>query len=223
VSERKQTSRAARVAEELRQLIINNDIAPGANLLESELSARLGVSRTPIREAAVMLEGRGLLEIQPRRGIRVLPVTIADMEEIYDILTELEPLAAQRAAEAGLSDDDFAPIENCLARMESALERDDRRAWADADGDFHARLVALGGNARIVGVVGMFSDQVHRARMLTLHMRPLPTGSNEDHRRLVDAIRRGDAEEARKIHRTHRRAARDLLINLMKKHGLRTV
>jgi DNA-binding GntR family transcriptional regulator len=210
-----------RVAETLKQMIINNELAPGSNLLESELSRMLGVSRTPIREAAVILEGRGLVEIIPRRGIRIVPLTISDMEEIYDILTELEPLAAARAAELRLPDAAFDEVEDCLARMERALSGGDRLSWAAADDEFHSRLVALSGNGRLMQVVGMFSDQVHRARLLTLHMRPLPHASNENHRALVDAIRRGKAEEARRIHREHRLLAKDLLIGILKQHGLR--
>lgn len=217
----KSANQALRVAETLKRMIINNDLAPGSNLLESELSEMLGVSRTPIREAAVILEGRGLLEIRPRRGIRIVPLAISDMEEIYDILTELEPLAAARAAEMRLPGADFDEIEGCLTRMEQALAKDDRLAWAAADDEFHSRLVALSGNGRLMRVVGMFSDQVHRARLLTLHMRPAPQASNENHRALVDAIRRAEPETARRIHREHRLMAKDLLIGILRQHGLR--
>lgn len=216
----KPVSQAMRTAATLKRMIIKNDLPPGANLLETELSDMLGVSRTPIREAAVILEARGLIEIRPRRGITVLPLTVSDMEEIYDILTELEPLAAARAAQAGLGAEAFEPVEDCLGRMETALAQGDRTGWAEADDLFHARLVALSGNGRLMRVVEMFSDQVHRARILTLHMRPEPHDSNENHRALVDAIRRGAADEARELHRAHRVAARQLLIGLLQKHGL---
>lgn len=214
-------SQALRVAETLKRMIMQNELAPGSNLLESELSEMLGVSRTPVREAAVILEARGLVEIKPRRGIRIVPLRISDMEEIYDILTELEPLAAAKAAERELSDAEFAPIDECLDRMETALIAEDRLSWAEADDLFHSRLVAISENGRLMRVVEMFSDQVHRARLLTLHMRPLPHASNENHRALVDAIRRNAPEAARRIHREHRLAAKELLVGILKQHGLR--
>lgn len=217
----KTTSQALRVADTLKRMIMNNDLAPGSNILESELGEMLGVSRTPIREAAVILEARGLVEIIPRRGIRIVPLTIADMEEIYDILTELEPLAAAKAAGKGLAQEDLEPIEACLGLMETALAAKDRHGWAEADDLFHSRLVALSGNGRLVQVVEMYSDQVHRARLLTLHMRPEPHASNEHHRALVDAIRNGEVDEARRIHRDHRLFAKELLVGLLKRHGLR--
>ena len=216
----KATSQALRVAETLKRMIINNDLPPGSNLLESEIGEMLGVSRTPIREAAVVLEARGLIGIRPRHGIQVLPLTVGDMEEIYDILIELEPLAAARAAERGQSDETLAPLETCLGRMEAALDRDDRTAWAEADGEFHSRLVALSGSRRLTQVIGMFSDQVHRARLITLHMRPVPHDSNRNHRLLVDAIRRGAADEARDIHREHRTKAKMMIVGLLQQHGL---
>lgn len=216
----KPVSQAVRVSETLKRMICNNDLPPGSNYLESELGQMLGVSRTPIREAAVILEARGLVEIVPRRGIRIVPLTIADMEEIYDILTELEPLAAARAAEIGPTEEDLAPVRACLTRMEDALTRSDRTSWAEADSEFHQRLVALSGNRRLVEVVAMYSDQVHRARLLTLQLRPEPHASNENHRELVDAIAQGAAETARAIHRTHRVEARHMIISLLEKHGL---
>ncbi|MEM6974612.1 MAG: GntR family transcriptional regulator [Pseudomonadota bacterium] len=213
-------SRAVQVAETLRQMICNNDLAPGSSFLETELGEMLGVSRTPIREAAVILEGRGLVEIVPRRGIRIATLTITDMEEIYDILIELEPFAAARAAALGHGDEELAPVRRCLTEMEDALEQGDRARWAEWDGRFHSGLVALSGNGRLVEIVSMYSDQVHRARLLTLHMRPEPHASNRCHRALVDAIARGAVDEARTLHRDHRVEARSVLIELLKRHSL---
>ncbi len=68
------------------------------------------MSRTPVREACVLLQGRGLLEVRPRKGVRILPVSPADMEEIYDVLTELESLAVRKAAEAGLPESALEPL-----------------------------------------------------------------------------------------------------------------
>lgn len=213
-------TRSLRVAETLRTKIINNDLAPGSHLLESELVDLLGVSRTPIREALVLLEARGLIEIRPRHGIRVRHLTIEDMEEIYDILIELEPLAAAKAAEAGHPEERFVVVEGCLGRMEAALEVSDRAAWAEADNAFHRELLALSGSRRLVAAVEVFSDQVHRARMITLHMRPEPKDSNTNHRELVDAIRGGCAEEARAIHRAHRIKAKGTIVEALRRHGL---
>ena len=213
-------SNTQRALRELRKMIFAGELPAGSQHLESELAERLGMSRTPVREAALTLETQGLLEMRPRKGVRILPVSPEDMREIYDVLTELESLAARRAAERSYSDAELLPLAQAIDNMERALDRDDLESWAAADDDFHRELVRLGGNSRIQGIVGMMSDQVRRARAVTLYMRPKPTRSNHDHRRVFDAIRDGQPETAAEIHREHRRAAKKLIVGLLEKHKL---
>lgn len=214
------SSTAQRAQTRLRDMILAGELAAGTDHLESELAERLEMSRTPVREACVLLQGRGLLEVRPRKGVRILPVSPADMEEIYDVLTELETLAARKAAEAGLPEGALEPLTRALDDMETALAADDRAAWADADQRFHHELVRLGGNRRAMDIVEMMSDQVARARQTTLYMRPAPDRSNADHRAVLDAIRAGDAGRAAARHRAHRQYAKAMLIELLKTHRL---
>ena len=216
-------SQARRAYESLRAMIVVGDLAPGSMHLEAELARLLAMSRTPVHEAAILLESEGLVDIRPRRGIRVLPISAQDMEEIYEILTELEPLAAYRLALHRPGPEVLAPLWADLAVMEEAIAAKDRRRWAEADDRFHADLVRLAGNNRLTSVVSMFAAQVARARLITLQLRPLPVASNTDHRRLLDAIARGAADEARAIHRQHRLGAKGLLIGLLGDHGFKEV
>ena len=219
----KTQSNAQRAARAIRELIFSGDLSPGSDHLETELAMRLGMSRTPIREAVVMLEGQGLLSVRPRKGVRILPVSPDDMREIYDVLTALESLAAENAAKAGHRDTDLAELADASERMDLAIGREDRSAWALADDDFHRELVRLGGNSRIEEIVERMSNQVRRARWVTLYVRPLPTKSNEDHREVYEAIRAGDAERARRQHQLHRQHARDVLVELLSGLGLNRV
>lgn len=216
-------SQSLRAFEELRAMILNGELGAGTDHLESELAERLAMSRTPVREAALMLEAQGLVDVRPRKGLRVLALSSRDMHEIYEVLTELESLAAERAAQQGYGDRDLAALAAAIADMEAALAAEDREAWAQADDRFHVELVRLGGNSRVVSIVGMMANQVRRARRLTLFMRPLPVKSNEDHRRVHLAIREGRAEDARAIHRMHRIEARRILTALLERHHLRMV
>lgn len=216
----KPASSAQKAVQELRELIFSGDLPAGSDHLESELAERLGMSRTPVREAALTLESQGLLELRPRKGVRILPVSAEDMREIYDILTELESLAAERAAERGLDEADLGELASAITDMDRALEADDLRAWAEADDRFHRELVRLGGNQRLATIVGMMSDQVRRARAVTLYMRPRPTQSNDDHRGVLEAIRQGDPCRAHDLHHAHRQRARETLLGLLDKHRL---
>ncbi len=95
------------------------------------------MSRTPVRETALQLESQGLLEMRPRKGVRILPVSVEDMREIYDVLTELESLAAERTAEAGYSTHELAPLETANGDMDRAIAVEDLEAGAEADDRFH--------------------------------------------------------------------------------------
>lgn len=217
---RKSKSNCAIAVEELRKLIFSGDLPAGSDHLESELALRLGMSRTPVREAALLLEGQGLLQVRARKGVRILPLSIKDMVEIYDVLTELESMSAARAAEQHYAAQDLEALEQTISDMEAALQAEDRDAWAAADDAFHAELVRLGGNSRVVSIVALMVDQVRRAKAVTLYMRPLPTQSNKDHRSVLEAIAAGDAQAAHDIHYTHRAAAKNVLIDLLTKNRL---
>ena len=173
-----------------------------------------------MREAVIRLEKEGLVEILPRRGMRVLPISPDDMRDVYEILTALEPRAAQRLAERRPSRDELAPLLAALAEMEAALERGDLEAWAAGDERFHRCLLELCGNRRLAAMALAVFDQVHRARMVTLHMRPPPRQSNQDHRRLVEAILAGDGAAAYEIHREHRQSAMVMLTQILERHKL---
>ena len=219
----KPLSNARRATTELREMIFSGELVAGSNHLESELADRLGMSRTPVREAALTLEAQGLVEMRPRKGVRILPISADDMAEIYDVLTELECLAVQEAALALHDDARLAALKDAIDAMETAIAHVDLESWAKADDRFHEELVRLGRNSRAERIVAMMSDQVRRARLTTLFMRPLPTKSNADHHRVYDAIRNGDPETAVRIHRAHRRHAKHMLVGLLKKYGLRFV
>jgi len=158
--------------------------------------------------------------VRPRKGVRIKPISPVDMAEIYDVLTELESLAAFDATRQNPTTQQLVPLENAIDRMDAALATDDREVWAAADEEFHTELVKLGGNSRVQSIVAMMSDQTRRARDVTLYMRPSPLQSNHDHRQVLEAIKSGNANRAKMLHSEHRRAAKQTLVHLLKSHKL---
>ena len=100
-------SQAQRAYGAIKRQILDNEMPAGFQALEHELAARLGMSRTPVREALIRLEREGLIEIVPRKGMRVVPISTEDMREIYEVITALEARAAERLAERRPSRDDL--------------------------------------------------------------------------------------------------------------------
>lgn len=216
----KQMSNTQRAVEELRRMIFAGELGAGTDHLESELADRLNMSRTPVREAALMLEAQGLVEMRPRKGLRVLSLSPSDMRDIYDVLTELESLSAANAARANYSDEDLSTLAKAINDMDDAVNCEDLEAWAIADDQFHSELVRLGQNSRVQAIAAMMVDQVRRARAMTLQFRPLPMKSNEDHRGVLEAIRAGNTDEAHQIHHAHRKHAKEMLLQILDKYRL---
>jgi len=220
MTDEKHMSAGTKAYQAFKAMILDGRLKPSASYLESELAEWIGVSRTPVREAALRLEREGLVRVRPRRGIQVLPISAEDMKEIYQLLTSLEPLAAQLAAERGLSAEDAAALAQETERMEQALAANDLVAWAEADDAFHALLVEASGNKRLIEATTRYRMQVHRARMATLSLRPRPHQSTADHRALLACLISGDAIGARQVHFAHREAAGRMLTDLLERHQL---
>ena len=168
---------------DLKREIIQGDMAPASQWLEEEIAARLGMSRTPVREALVRLEQEGFVQITPRRGIRVRELTRRDVIEVNEVLECLELQATQRLAARGLSPEDMARLDATIAGMDEALASDDVHAWARADYAFHRLLIELAGNRHLEAVATTFLDKAHRFRVKTLEMRTRPLQLDRQPRR----------------------------------------
>ncbi|UOM35684.1 GntR family transcriptional regulator [Acuticoccus sp. I52.16.1] len=204
----------------LKRRVLDNEFPVGSFFLEQELADLLEMSRTPIREALVRLANEGFVEIRPRHGMRVLPISATDMREIYTILTALEAEVAAEVATRGLTGDELAALRQAVDDMEAALTDDDRKAWAVADERFHRCLVGASANQRLRAVILQFWEQAHRVRMLTLRLRPKPVKSTQEHHELVDALEAREPERARQIHRVHRETAANMLAEILSSNGL---
>jgi DNA-binding GntR family transcriptional regulator len=206
------TSLVDEAYEQVRRRILDNVWPPGHRALEQEVALALGMSRTPVREAVLRLQNEGLVEVIPRHGMRVLPVSPNDMRDIYQILTALECMAAELLAQRKPGDEELAPLVAATQAMDEALQADDLDAWAAADERFHAHLVELAGNRQLQATVLNYWDRAHRARMFTLRLRPKPVNSTQEHMQMLDRLRAGDATGAANVTRAHReRASRELV------------
>ena len=199
----------------VKQRILDNDYPPGHQIFVKDLAGELQISRTPIREAFVLLSRENLVELVPRHGARVLPISPEDMGEIYEVLSALEAIAVELIVDRQLPGEGLKRLEDAVEAMERALEEDDLDAWAEADERFHAGLIALCGNSRLEDIGNTFRDQIHRARALTLRVRSKPHRSTLQHRELIEAIQDRDAVRAHLIHWSQRRRSRKELIRIL--------
>jgi DNA-binding GntR family transcriptional regulator len=194
--------------ETLRREIISLRLAPGAALSENELAGQLGVSRTPVRESLILLQGEGLVQVYPQVGSFVSlvdPERVAEAQFIREAI-ECSSLASihvplDAAEAAGLADD--------LARQERAARRNDPDAFFELDEEFHRSLLRIAGHESAWRTVTSQKAHLDRARRLSLvDTRPLTT-LVEQHRSVAEALITGDRTAAIDHLRAHLRAVFD--------------
>lgn len=204
----------------LREDILSNTISPAHQLHEQDIAARLGTSRTPVREALIRLETEGLIEVMPRKGIRVVPVDAGDVREIYDILAALEALAAAKIAERSPADAALDGLRAAAAEMDRCFAANDLAGWAKGDDAFHQELVQLTGNARLRTITEALYAQAHRTQIVTLKMRTGIGSSNEEHGRIIGYLADGNREAARQALYDHRQRGGTEIYDILTDYGL---
>jgi DNA-binding GntR family transcriptional regulator len=220
---KKSLTQTMRAVESMRSLIHHGELTAGSNHLEVELAAMLDMSRTPVREAALVLEAEGLVEMRPRKGVRIKPVTMDDLEEIFKLLILLESIVVETIANRKPEEKELHRLTDIIDDMDRALGDKETEVWATADLAFHTELLQLGGQCRVSRYVSMLTSQLRRAHLLTLSMSPLPLQSNNDHKTLVDALRAGDGALARQIHSQHLTADKHRVMGILQRLGLKHI
>lgn len=189
------------VHHELREQIIAGDLPASARLSVPALAARLGVSRSPVREAIVRLVHERLAREEPRRGAVVADVSHKALTAIYEVREVLEGLAARLAVEnAGRRL--IRTLEEILQEHERAVSAEDPTAASEADMTFHRLIREAADNAEVVRMLDDVQTQV-RLAMRTTRVTAGPTLAIADHRAIVTAMEAGDpaaAEEAARAH-----------------------
>lgn len=203
----------------LKAGILDREFAPGSSILEKDAADRLGVSRTPVREALVRVAQDGLIEIVSRHGECISALPRSDMRDIYQVLTSLEPTAAELLARRRPRSDEIPDLVDSCTAIERALHASDLLAWAAADEAYHRSLAEHCGNRRLTGMIITVWDQSHRARMFTLKLRPPPVQSTREHRAILDAILGGEADSARQLYRKHCERGGAELMSIIETHG----
>jgi DNA-binding GntR family transcriptional regulator len=189
-----------KVYEYLREAIIDGELAPGTRLLERELSARLEVSRIPIREALPQLEAEGLIRTLPRRGAVVTQLTLRDIDELFDVRASLDVLAARLAAVRARTEPSES-LGDAFARAEVATDGGSAAEIAAANAAFHDAILRMSANRLLDAIMTPISARVRWLFRLTSERDPELLCA--EHRELHDAIRAGDADLAASLAYVH--------------------
>lgn len=195
--ERHQTLRE-KILETIREAILKGTLKAGEKVAEPELAERFGISRTPIREAFRQLESEGYLTVIPRKGAVVTSLSERDVEEFYAIKSILEGYAARIAA-GRLNDREIERLNTINDRLEQLAREGDVKTFFRVHNEFHELFIKASGNNKLLDLIGQLMMKFNRLRMASLSLPGRMEVSVQEHRKIIQAFRAQDSEEADRI------------------------
>ncbi|MEX0375169.1 GntR family transcriptional regulator [Spiribacter pallidus] len=211
---RERTSQMQRLRDELAEAVINGELSPGEKIDPEALSERYGCSRTPVREAIQQLHASGLLVVVPKRGTFVAELGVTELIERFEVMAELEAMAARLAARR-VSTAEMAELSKALRACQSAAAQGDADRYYYENEHFHHIIYRASQNGFLEEEARRLHDRLKPYRRLQLRMRNRLQRSQQEHAEVVAAIEAGDAEAAAESLRAHVRVQGDRFTDLI--------
>lgn len=186
----------------LRQAILRGELKPGERLMEIQLANKLGVSRTPIREAIRKLELEGLVLMIPRRGAEVAEITEKSLRDVLEVRGALEELAVDLACDR-ITNEDIQNLQEAAKEFEAALQGGDVTEYAEADVKFHDIIYHATDNQRLIQLLYNLREQMYRYRVEYLKRKEMHSILLEEHEHIIECIEKRDKQAAKLAISTH--------------------
>lgn len=186
----------------LRQAILTGELKPGERLMEIHLANRLGVSRTPIREAIRKLELEGLVTMMPRRGAEVAQITEKSMNDVLEVRKAMDALCAELACER-ITEEELEQLAEACEEFEKATATGDVKLIAQTDVTLHDIIMQATGNKRLVQLINNLSEQMYRYRFEYIKDFSQHERLVEEHRDIYESLLHRDKERASQAAKTH--------------------
>ena len=209
------------VFNELKEAIIQGDLAQGSKITEDEIAKQYGISRGPLREAIRRLEGLRLLVRKPHAGVRVVTLTHAMMEEIYTVREALEGMSARLAA-TRMSDNEIDELRKLLAKHESTIDQSQGKEYFQREGDldFHFRIAQASNNQWLMDLLSSELYQLLRmCRHRSSQTPERPLRALQEHKQITEAIANRDPELAELLMRRHISGAWKIVKDILDKEN----
>ncbi|SDV48652.1 GntR family transcriptional regulator [Chitinasiproducens palmae] len=207
---------------EIKNWIQTGRLSPGGLIDEVEVCNELKMSRTPVREALLRLQSESYLEIKRHKGIRVLPLSAAEMREIYQVISALEGAAVGLIARRQPESSEFDTIKSAVEQLKQFQASKEIEKWGDADESFHRELMRLSGNKKLFATGCQMRDFAKRAHSVALRMQTdaYRARSTRAHASLLDALMSRDPQRAVTMHQEQRERGEDALVGVVEKFHL---
>ena len=195
----------------LRRAILKGELKPGERLMEIALAERLGVSRTPIREAMRKLELEGLVVMVPRKGAQVANITEKDLNDVLEVRIALENMAIEKAC-ARMKQEEMKALLQAADAFQDIIETGSLEELADADEDFHEQIYKAAGNKRLLQVLSNLREQIYRYRIEYLKDEKTREQLVSEHQEMAKAIQARDIRRAQELSYEHLENQRKAII-----------
>jgi DNA-binding GntR family transcriptional regulator len=205
------------VYDAVREAIVTTELEPGRQISENEIAEKLGVSRTPVREALARLRDDQLVQIVPQLGTFVSRISVSGVDDAQFLREALECSAVRLAAERA-DKGDVAELGVLIARQESARDAADANAFYVLDDQLHSTLCELSGRPIAWTIVARANGHLNRVRRLSLTDPGYIAEMIEEHKAVVDAVGRGEPDAAEDALRHHLRMVLSDLPNIRTNH-----
>lgn len=186
----------------LRDAILKGDLKPGERLMEMHLAEKLGVSRTPIREAIRMLEQEGLAITIPRKGAQVAGMTEKDLEDVLEIRDALDELAVAKACEKS-NDDSIRELSDAMKSFETAVKSKDVREIVKTDEAFHDVIYKITENPKLTNIISNLREQMYRYRYEYVKDNANYKQLIDEHNQILEGLKNHDKDYVKKVMHTH--------------------
>jgi len=190
------------VAERLRELIYLRQLQPGDWIDEIDLSEKLSISRTPLREALKVLQHEGLVELIPRRGSRVKQLDEKDLLELFPVMAHVEGLCTNLACK-NLDDKNLKLLQKLHAKLEKYAAEEKIDLYYETNREFHIAIQQISGNSWLNKIANDLRNVLVLARHRQLTMPGRLNESLQEHRKIIEALEKGDADKAQQAMLEH--------------------
>jgi DNA-binding GntR family transcriptional regulator len=186
----------------IKEAILALELEPGTPLVETDLARQLGISKTPVRDALQELEREGFVIRVPFKGTYVTDVTLKDMQEVFQLRAVLEGLAARLVAQF-FTDAELEQLAEVLAAAEAALAQGDLALCSEQGRKIHRTIIDKADNERLILIMRNLDDHIRRFRVLSDRINGRLGRSVREHRRVLEALYKRDADAAEEAVRGH--------------------
>ena len=202
----------------LRKAILKGELKPGERLMEIALAERLGVSRTPVREAMRKLELEGLVVMIPRRGAQVANITEKDLNDVLEVRMALENLSIENACKK-MTEEQLAELKKAAKVFEATMEEGNLVKLAEADVAFHEVIYQSSDNCRLNQVLNTLREQIYRYSVEYLKEEETRKLLVKEHDEIYEAIRNRDVKTAQEISYQHIENQREAIIRSIREEN----